>query len=1180
MASEDVIELGSSDDEAEPAPKKKKTTPNAMVHIPTKLPGVTIKPTKSAPSSINKGLLAKPIVINTSKLKVTPINRVKPKATSQVIMVPIQNKIVRNDLKSVPSVKNKTAINPLSIVQNLSKTQVAVKKLPSIVTVKKTKEIQGQKMLTKLPPSITIKPVHSANVTINPIQKAGASGIHKRRIVGPKLKPPREMTTVEIDDEDTLESAKASPQWYLRPEDQKEKAVKEDNYDSSMKVNKSSKEPSMEEKNNKEPDTTKYVEITIEDSPLKPPVLSKHPDIGKELTITIEDSPVKPSAKAIKDVESDSEINEVNEDKQSKKKLKYPKTYKSSKENHVVEIEIDLSEPSSVIESENKSKPASPKHIQEETEKSPKQFTGTEKVNHSKKKVVKSAVIEQAKEIIIEDDEFHPTYQKFIQMCFQLENTEDMKKIVEKKIKAYYRQCPKDYVESEEFIDMVSSKIVSMKASPDKMYLYIKDIVDELNLQRKMTKSVATREVDIKKDSYDVKYEESRYDTKKQRQIRKLEKTIKKLHRAIQKLEEQEVDFDDDEDSVYLLTERYKERMVRVHAKFCQLTNTKMPSEPRIHIEARPGRPTGPAKKLEKWINRKVPIGTPLPFPDFHDVIRCVRDANEEDKLGWTDIDVMEEARDLFTRCGKKLQRRRQENEWRIAASRISAELDPAENSLDLKKKLDENKTVAAKRETELLNKYVDRQNLLKLEAVEIGDKEAEESPVESEEEEDVVENDNSMGDKQKRKQRLKRLLHEKSKKVESKENVVSKDSDEKENNNEIKERESKDIEQENVNKETIENKRNIDENIVEMVIESMPNETKAIKDKEADSDSVKQNKENENNDSDTYKVESDIDELHLLQKLHSENEANSSTLESSDSDTPIAISDTLESDSEQENGAKTYDVISIENSSYSESEMIIDDSPKDYDTNSLNKQNVEDLVTANFEIEYSSTGIEETNKEKTVNTAAIGQVEENIFLASSDEEIKDKGTDSIEIEKMCINLRDDNISISETTVDGEAFELGNVSNDENSIPENNNALVLVEESPGAEENEETADMTQENIEDDHNSYEKTIKDCSRMAEGNKDDVDSPKDIVDIRSASDVNSVESMDLQTDNENKEDSSDRTERMDITESNCNEKSEVIKDTANSDTQNKVHSLENEFNDQSVTAETSNCDMSMEI
>lgn len=92
-----------------------------------------------------------------------------------------------------------------------------------------------------------------------------------------------------------------------------------------------------------------------------------------------------------------------------------------------------------------------------------------------------------------------------------------------------------------------------------------------------------------------------------------------------------------------ILLFRYKERMVHVHAKFCQLTNTKMPSEPRIHLEARPGRPAGPVRKLEKWINRKVPIGKPLPFPDFHDVLQCVREANNEDKLGWNEVDIMEE---------------------------------------------------------------------------------------------------------------------------------------------------------------------------------------------------------------------------------------------------------------------------------------------------------------------------------------------------------------------------------------------------------------------------------------------------------------------------------------------------------------------------------------------------------
>ncbi|XP_039765595.1 uncharacterized protein MG328 [Pararge aegeria] len=1107
MASEDVIELGSSDDEAEPVPKKKKPMLNAMVVIPKKLHGITIKPSKPVPP-INVGGLAKPVLI---KQRATAIDQRRLVSTTTIPFL----KRVQNTIETVtpPILQNQLSINPVSLVKSLHRRQVVVKKVPKLdQKVKKVSNVKigsTQKKESKcnpLPSSLTITPVNNRDIKIQSLENAGTSGLHnKLRIVPLKKNLSGELTTVELDDEDTYETGTASPQWYLRPEDQAKHVQSEgkDNDKASMEVD---SVPSMEDKNNKEPDITKYVEITIEDSPLKP-VNSKHPDIGKELTITIEDSPVKPVSKPTRKNESDNEINEVVEDKQSKKKLDYPKVSKNSQENHVVEIEIDLFDTSSLAESENKSVPALPQHkCTTETEKS-HEPTGEDKVT-------------KGKEIVSEDDEFHPTYQKFIQMCFQLENTEDMKKIVEKKIKAYYRQCPKEYVESEEFIDMVSSKIVTMKASPEKMYLYIKDIVDELNLQRKITKSLVSsmKMVDSDKESSDVKHVVSQCDNKKRRQIRKLEKTIKKLHRAIQKLEEQEVDFDDDEDSVYLLTERYKERMVRVHAKFCQLTNTKMPSEPRLHIEARPGRPAGPAKKLEKWINRKVSIGTPLPFPDFHDVLRCVRDANEEEKLCWNEVDIMEEARDLFTRCGKKLQRRRQENEWRIAASRITSEVDPALDNSDLKKKLDDNKTIAAKKETELFNKYVDRQNLLKLEAVEIGDKEAEESPLESEED-DVIENDNSLENKQNRKQRLKRLLQEKSKKEDDKENIAREDPDEKEkeNNNETDGEKPKENDQEkNVN--GIETTDDKSDDVV-LFAESSPNEAQKFKEKDKEIDNTKENKKDENDDSDAYKVESDIDELHLLQKLHSENEVNSSSLESSDSDTPIAISDTLESDSEAENEGKPYDVISIENSSYSESEMIIDGSSKESDTNSISKYKFDKLVTASIEIEYSSTGLEETNKEApAAKNTAVKQVEENIFLASSDEEAKDNA-DNMEIEDTCINLKDDNISITETTIHGGTVEDGNLSNDERIITENNNALETLEGNPSSEEN-------------------------------------------------DVNEI-----------KEDSNECTESMDITESS-NEPSEATIDFSESASQIKVHTEENKINDQLATTVTNIRKTIMEI
>lgn len=457
--------------------------------------------------------------------------------------------------------------------------------------------------------------------------------------------------------------------------------------------------------------------------------------------------------------------------------------------------------------------------------------------------------------------------------------------------------------------------------------------------------------------------------------------------------------------------------------------------------------------------------------------------------------------------------------------------------------------------------RYVDRQNLLKLEAVEIGDKEAEESPLESEEEEeDVGENDNALDSKEKRKLRLKRLIKEKNKKGDEKENAENKDSEEKNDNTECEDETSKSNVQDKANEEISEEKSDNVEN------ELLPSETEreARKEDKQESDTVednkvenkkengnteKENKKNENKDSESndsdYKLECDIDELHLLQKLHSENEANSSIAESSDSDSPIPISDSLDSYSEIENGGKMYDVISIENSSYSESEMIIDGSSKD-GSDSFKKHKVEELVSANFEIEYSSTGIEESNKE-TAGEEAAEVIEENILLATSDDEEKDSA-DNVSIESTCINLRDDNISITETTFDGEAFEGETVSNDDNSLPENNNAIDATEGSSSVESSHFILAPMQEVIKDSDHTSDKPIQQSSNVDTEMIDDNDSPKeDVVDIRSASDANSVESTDVQADDTNKEDISPEAEAiapesMDISEPISSEQSEV--------------------------------------
>ncbi|XP_050665318.1 uncharacterized protein LOC126965657 isoform X2 [Leptidea sinapis] len=621
--------------------------------------------------------------------------------------------------------------------------------------------------------------------------------------------------------------------------------------------------------------------------------------------------------------------------------------------------------------------------------------------------------------------EFTPVYQKFIDTCLLLENTEDMTQIVERKVKGYYLRCPKEYVESEEFTDLVSGKILSMKNAPVKRYMFIKAVVDELKMQRKLAESVPPKV----QEENEIEPEHSEHDEKRQRQIRKLEKTLKKLHRAIQKLDEQEVDFEDEDDSVYLLAARYQERLVRVHAKFCQLTNTKMPSEPKIVIASRPGRSTAPAKKIEKWINRKVPIGTPLPFPDFHDVLKCVREANKEEKLGWNEIEIMEEARDLFTRCGKKLQRRRQENEWRIASSRLSVDNDPAEQNESLKKKLDENKLLASN-EDEVLNKFASKQSSLMLEAEEIGDREAEESPLESEEEDEGT--SNSLENKDKRKNRIKRLINDKSKRdsevMENSKDLVDTKTDKE--SGPIKENKN------NKNDDKIENE---DRNKI-----SMQNENANVGDQNT-SKAIDLSSEKD--------VSSDVDELNLLQKLYSENEENPA-VDSSNSESPIPISDSISSESETED-KPNEDIISIENSSYSEAEQDIDakKSISPADNILVKNENIVALKNTNIEFECSvgeaSTSvvqlndkmasknvleeIEKSNMKEEVSGFAKCDIKKSEEILSGESESNSQNgkemflmniaddsqsdIDSLNEPNTPVNLGDDNISISETCI-------------------------------------------------------------------------------------------------------------------------------------------------------------------
>lgn len=556
-----------------------------MVHIPGKLPsGVTVTPSKNAKSKINPASILKGSIghaVTVTKITKTNINpfankklngnpmkapiHIKPIAgVKRNIQIPVQ----RNSTIGIPGIGVTIANNAPKILNTFSKGlpkistrniphQAGVRnlnmtKLTKLVPVKIAALKKPTLKLAGLPPGITIKKTTPTNSLVRmskTTQAACGDGVFTSSL------PNTAVPTVNLDDDEPATSLASGPQWYLRPEDNAEKdkagADAQDPLDTSQdetaqdiakeipveKPQKSSPEKSrptelsaIEIQNNKEPDKTTYIEITIEDSPIKPEKTKKGFKVGAELAITIEDSPVKSTTDKPDPVNSEDET-ELPKDRNSKKKLEYPKNI----ETVVVEIEF---EPLPVEESTSEKNSTTPK----ESESSQKCLTPSkESVSTEKSAIPSNSESQKPKRIIdcidiveIEDspvkpveevrmttpkknmptkpaykmtpqvesinlddtetDEFSSIYQSFMNLCFKLENSEDMKKIVEKKIKAYYKQVPKEFTESDAFTDMVAGKIMAMKASPEKMYLYIKDIVDELNLQRKLAKAQPAKE--------------------------------------------------------------------------------------------------------------------------------------------------------------------------------------------------------------------------------------------------------------------------------------------------------------------------------------------------------------------------------------------------------------------------------------------------------------------------------------------------------------------------------------------------------------------------------------------------------------------------------------------------------------------------------------------------------------
>ncbi|CAG9564922.1 unnamed protein product [Danaus chrysippus] len=190
--------------------------------------------------------------------------------------------------------------------------------------------------------------------------------------------------------------------------------------------------------------------------------------------------------------------------------------------------------------------------------------------------------------------------------------------------------------------------------------------------------------------------------------IKKIEKEIARCKTVIAKLDELEVE-DDSVNSPYIRSEKLKAKIVTLYGELCELTGSTPIKKRKIHLKVVEGHPEGPVRCLETFLNENIGSDGDPPFPDFSDVVQCVSEANEKDKLGWTRPDVLKEARVLFTQCGRALQQRRQNREWQDLLHKVKlqrCDTDPADSDPALLKQLEDNRRYAVKKESELLERY------------------------------------------------------------------------------------------------------------------------------------------------------------------------------------------------------------------------------------------------------------------------------------------------------------------------------------------------------------------------------------------------------------------------------------------------------------------------------------------
>lgn len=258
----------------------------------------------------------------------------------------------------------------------------------------------------------------------------------------------------------------------------------------------------------------------------------------------------------------------------------------------------------------------------------------------------------------------------FISLCLQKcpkSDKTDMDKIVNK-LKRRYENLDPVYARSENFVMFLNEKRKAIINNNKQIYVHIGEVMNEMKKKIKKNSqalqnneiydavpstSYATNNVPINNvlesdnddDDEDDDNEENA-SPKMRRKIKQVLYAMKKCETTIKRLEEEEVDFNEENDSNYIKVERYKQKMVELYNKLCELTGENTDAG-RMYLRPKHLNITRIVvldQAITNFINSKITqrnkmkkigaLTNDLIFPDYRDILECVNRCNNRKNLG------------------------------------------------------------------------------------------------------------------------------------------------------------------------------------------------------------------------------------------------------------------------------------------------------------------------------------------------------------------------------------------------------------------------------------------------------------------------------------------------------------------------------------------------------------------